>query len=104
MVNPGGGSGGTVTIDPYEAGTQSSDYGTVSDDTKTIDAGKYRVKVYNEGATNITVNGDTVPMGNEFTLEAFNNANTQKTDLTPEVVIVVPAGGNASWSWVGPSA
>lgn len=98
------GSGLTVSIDPYDTGIQTSDYGTVSDSSKTIDAGKYRVKVYNEGLTDITVNGDTVPAGNEFLLEAFNNDNTQKTDLTPEVVIVVPSGGNASWSWVGPSA
>lgn len=107
MVNPGnGGSGGTVTVDPYDSGTQTSDYAalTDADSPAAIAAGKYRVKVYNEGLTNITVNGDTVPPGNEVTFEAFNNANTQKTDLTPAITITIPSGGQASYSWVGPSA
>lgn len=106
LINTADLSGLSVSVAAFDSGTQTSDYGAV-DDTDSpvfIPAGKYRVKVYNEGLTNITVNGDTVPPANEVEFLAFNNSATQKTDLTPEITITIPAGGEASYSWVGPSA
>lgn len=107
MINPGnGGSGGTVTIDPYDADTQTSDYAalTDADSPVVIPAGKYQVTIFNEGLGNITVNGDTVPAANRVEFKAFSNPATQRMDLTPEITITIPSGGQASYSWVGPSA
>lgn len=93
----------TATIAPYEVGTQTEDYQAVEEGTYNIAAGKYRVMVYNSGVYDITVNGDTVPTGEIWVRDAVANPATQKFDLTPAVEVVVPAGGNASYSITSPS-
>lgn len=93
----------TASITPYTSGTQVQDYQAVTSGTYNIPAGKYRVTVYNSGVEDITVNGDLVPTGEVWEAQAEANPATQKYDLTPAVEIVVPAGGNASYTTRTPS-
>lgn len=93
----------TASIEPYTAGIQVSDYQAVTAGTHNVASGKYRVTVYNTGVENITVNGDLVPTGEVWVSQAEANPVTQKFDLTPAVEIIVPAGGNASYTSISPS-
>ncbi len=93
----------TASITPYTAGTQSQEYQAVTAGTYNIPADKYRVAVYNSGVEDISVNGDLVPTGELWVAEAQANPATQKFDLTPAVEIIVPAGGNASYTTISPS-
>lgn len=93
----------TASITPYTAGVQVQDYQAVTAGTYNIASGKYRVTVYNSGVEDITVNGDLVPTGEMWMAEAMDNPATQKIDFTPAIEIIVPAGGNASYSTISPS-
>lgn len=93
----------SATIAPYDLGTQTEDYQAVGEGTYNVAAGKYRVMVYNSGVYDITVNGDNVPTGEIWLRDAIANPATQVFDLTPAVEIIVPAGGNASYSTISPS-
>lgn len=107
MVNAGQVTIGDVTIPttPFASGTQTQDYQEVGEGTHPIAAGKYKVTIYNEGLSVITVNGDSVPIGDKWEVEAVSNTNTQRFDLTPAISIVVAdALGKATYSWTGPSA
>lgn len=94
----------TATVAPWDTGTMSSDYQSVTAGTHNIAAGNYSVQVFNEGLNDITVNGDTVTPGNYWLLEARQNPATQRIDYTPAIEIIVPAGGAAAYSITTPSA
>lgn len=98
------GSGISVTIDPYDANTQTEDFQAVGVGTHNITAGAYRVEVYNAGLENITVNGDTVPPGEYAKFESFANPVTQRMDFCPAVTVIVPTDGQATIKSITPSS
>ena len=100
-------TGGNVTLEPYASNNQSTTSNTLGqNETEAIPAGKYEVVVYNDGLTNITVNGANLPTGNRLSFVARENPVTQRLDLTPEVVVVTPntSGASASFYYTEPSA
>lgn len=94
----------TANITPYTLGTQVQDFQAVGEGTHNVASGKYRVTVYNSGVYDITVNGDLVPTGEIWVAQAEANPATQIFDLTPDIEIIVPASGNASYTTISPSA
>ena len=107
MVNAGAVNIGDITIPttPYTTDTQTSDYAafTSADSPIVIPAGKYNVRIHNEGLVNITVNGTPLPISNVVTFQSYSNPATQELDYTPEITIVIPANGQGSFNWNGPS-
>ncbi|MCG8332338.1 MAG: hypothetical protein MI974_31930 [Chitinophagales bacterium] len=93
----------TVNVDPYTTGTQQTDFQALEAGTHNIPAGQYKVLIKNDGQEEITVNGDTVPTGVTYPVEAYSNPVTQKLDLTPAITIVIPPGGTATYSMLSPS-
>lgn len=95
-----------LSIDPYDTDTQTSDAlaFTDADSPVGIPAGKYYVRIFNEGFPDITVNGQPLPSGDTREFHAFSNPATQELDLTPAITITVPSGGKGSYYWTGPSA
>jgi len=96
-----------LSVDPYGADNQIIGSGTLDrNESETIPAGKYYVKVFNDGLAPITVNGVSLPRGREIILEARSNDNTQRLDLTPAVSITTPdeEGAAASYYFTQPSA
>lgn len=104
--NPAAVSISSVTLAPYDADTQTAEYLAFTDANSpiSIPAGKYNVRIHNEGGVDFTVNGVTLPIGNMREYEARENPSTQRMDLTPAITIVIPAGGSGSYEWEGPSA
>lgn len=94
---------GGVTVDPYDSGTMNLAFESVGAGTTNIAAGAYSVTVHNEGVIAITVNGDTVNVGEKWEIKAFSNDVTQKVDFCPAVEIIVPATGAAKYQVYSPS-
>ena len=97
LVPMGGGAG------LYGAGTLDDDRQALTEGTHPIPAGAYYVHVLNSGAEPITVNGDTVPIGESWQVRSEVNHTNKTQDFCPAVSIVVPAGGNASFLAYFPS-
>ena len=95
----GGGGGSPV----FTAGTLIEDFQAVGVGTHNITAGAYRVQVWNTGVTDITVNGDTVPPGENAKYEVGYNKTNSVQDFCPAVTVIVPSGGNASYKTEHPS-
>jgi len=92
-----------VDIAPYTAASLSETFEAIGPGTETVTAGAYEIKVMNTGLQDITVNGQTVPRGDTYRIEARSNPATQRLDLCPALTIVVPAGGAASYYVTRPS-
>lgn len=97
-------SGATVGIDPYDTGTQSDAYQELGEGSHTVPANQYTVVVKNDGVGPITANGVTISPEGEWVFPSHQNPVTQRLDLTPEITIVVPPGGAASYYYSTPSA
>ncbi|NUO00998.1 MAG: hypothetical protein HUU01_10330 [Saprospiraceae bacterium] len=104
IVNGGAGGGGGDVTELLTPGTMQPVFDNLADGTHTITAGAYRLRVYNAGLTDITANGATVYPGETWQVEARENRTTTKFDLCPEVEIIIPPGGTASYQAEYPSA
>ncbi|MBX2927011.1 MAG: hypothetical protein KF852_04185 [Saprospiraceae bacterium] len=103
-IPPGGSGGGEVT-ELLAANTMQQTFGNIAaNTTENIAAGAYRIRVYNAGLEDITVNGVTVFPGEYWTIEARENRSTTRFDLCPAVAVAVPVGGAASYQVERPSA
>lgn len=103
LYNPSGGGGGGNVTELLTADTLTQTFDNLGAGTENILAGAYRIRVYNAGLEDITVNGATVFSGEYWTIEARENRATTRIDFCPAVVIVVPAGGAASYQAEWPS-
>lgn len=99
----GGGGGGDVT-EELPANTLSQVFQNLADGTHTIAAGAYKIRLYNAGLQDITANGATVYTGETWTIESKENRATTRTDFCPEVEVIIPLGGVASYQAEYPSA
>jgi len=98
----GGGGGGEVT-ELLTAGTMQPFFDNLADGVYTISGGAYRIRLYNAGLTDITANGVTVYSGETWEVEAKENRVTTRFDLCPEVEVIIPLGGTASYQAEYPS-
>lgn len=105
IVNGGASGGGDVeVIEQLTAAVMTPVFENLVDGTHSISAGAYQVRLYNAGLTDITVNGITVYSGDHWQLEARENRTTTRFDLCPEIEVIIPVGGSASYQAEYPSA
>lgn len=104
IASASGGGGGGAISETLVADNSTSTFLAFGEGTTNIPAGQYKTTVYNAGVTDITANGATVPPGEQWVVEAYENRTGAKFDLTPAVAVVVPANGAASYQIITPSS
>lgn len=100
-------STGDITVDTTPATTdvQVPIGGQLSGGSSTtIPSGAYYVEIHNTDLENITINGSPLLPGDHRKYQKEFNESTNKVDLVPELVIVVPAGGSGYYFGSRPSA
>lgn len=95
VTSSGGGGIGTTLANP---GTLIPNSGEVlAGNSFNLPAGAYKATVWNTGLEDITVGGVTVPPGKKEEQEHAYNKTTNRQDFTTSLLIVVPAGGHATY-------